>query len=110
MNWNGEGGEVATQRSFASDHVEGGYADRSINLNTAEAGVQISELIADAMILISDKDPSNDKDAIQKLATASKKCDVLSQTHWLAADGNRAEAKKRSKRMVEIGSESAANK
>lgn len=109
-NLNGDtarGSKVAVQRSFSSDHVQGGYTDRSIHLNTAEVGVQVSELIADAMILFTDGDPTNDKDAIQKLATASKKCDELSHTHWLAADGNRAEAKKRARKMVEIGSNPA---
>lgn len=99
---------MAAQRSFSSDHIEGGYTDRSINLNTAEAGVQISELIADAMILYSDDDASNDGEARKKLLIASKKCDELTHAHWLAADGNRAEAKKRSKKMVEIGTELAA--
>lgn len=101
---------MAAQRSFSSDHVEGGYTDRSIHLNTAEVGVQLSELIADAMIILSDDDPTNDREATRKLAIASKKCDELSHAHWLAADGNRAEAKRRAKHMTEIGNELAGKK
>jgi hypothetical protein len=98
---------AAQQRKYASDYIEGGYADRTVNLNTAEAGVKLSELIADGLILLTDGDPNNDRAGIEKLVTASKVCDELVYTNLTAAGGDLTEAKKRSKRMVQIGSESA---
>lgn len=94
-------------RKYASDHVPGGYTDRTINLNNAEAVAQVATLIADGLLLYNDGDPTNDRDGLEKLVIAGKICDELVYTNLTAANGDLAEAKRRSKRMVEIGSESA---
>jgi len=97
---------MAASRSYQSDHVEGGYTDRSIHLNTAEVGVQFAELAAEVVTVLTDDDPTNDRQAFAALAAISEKASHLSQTHWLAADGNRAAAKKSAKNMVETGRKS----
>lgn len=94
---------ASTTRSYTSDHIEGGYTDRAIHLNTAEVGVQIAELVADAATRLADNDPTNDRQAFADLATISEKASQLSHMAWTAADGNRAAAKKLAKNMVENG-------
>jgi hypothetical protein len=95
------------QRRYQSDYVEGGYADRLINLNTAEASATVSTLIADGLLLLTDGNPANDRAGMEKLVIAGKVCDELVYTNLTAAGGDLTEAKRRSKKMVEIGSESA---
>lgn len=85
--------------------MEGGYTDRAVNLNTAEAVVRVSELMADGLILLTDGNPNNDREGIQKIVTAGKICDELVYTNLTAAGGDLTEAKKRSKKLVEIGTE-----
>lgn len=92
-----------TARSYSSDHVAGGYTDRSISLSTAELGVQIAELIAEAASKFADGDPTNDRQGFAALAEVSEKASQLSHTHWLAADGDRASAKKSAQNMVAKG-------
>lgn len=70
--------------------------------------MKVSELIADGLILLTDGNPNNDRAGIEKLVIASKVCDELVYTNLKAAEGNLNEAKKRSRKMVEIGSESAS--
>lgn len=92
-----------TAKSYNSDHVEGGYTDRAIHLNTAEVGVHIAELVAEAAAKFADNDPTNDRQAFADLAVISEKASQLSYMAWTAADGNRAAAKKLAQNMVQKG-------
>lgn len=92
-----------TAKSYSSDHVEGGYTERAIHINTAEVGVQIAELVADVATKLADNDPTNDRQAFADLATISEKASQLSHMAWTAADGNRSAAKKLAQNMVQKG-------
>lgn len=100
---------AAQQTRYASDYVEGGYADRTVNINTAKASAAVHELIADGLIMLSDDNPKNDREGMEKLITAGKVCSEMVYTHLTAAGGDLPEAKRRSKKMVEIGTNSAQN-
>lgn len=89
-------------RSYVSDHIEGGYTDRAIHLNTAEVGVQFSELAADIIEDILDGDGRFEK-AIRAAAAISEISSHLSHMAWTAADGDRTTAKKLARNLVQNG-------
>lgn len=92
-----------TARSYSSDHATSGYIARGVALSTAELGVQVAELVAEAAAVLADCDPANDRQAFAALAVISEKASQLSHTQWLVADGNLTEAKKSAQNMVQKG-------
>lgn len=90
-------------KSYASDHVPGGYNDRVISEATIAVAGQIAERMTTAAELFSDSDTANDKLAYAQLMACSDLLRQLTQVHWVALDGNRTQAKRQAKALKDGG-------